>query len=372
MNIRNHSAKLSLGSFNFIKGVAISIIIFGHISLEFGMAELTWFYPLFFLLNFLKTPFIPLFFIISGYGFKANSTVRVLRKTAKSLIVPYILVMFAYSTLLPLSVYIRGHNLGAAVTTGISVALSFLLGLPIPGKVVWGYTLSHCAIVWFLLAAFWGYNILNLILKQQHIATQILSVIGCAICGYWLFRQDITYYCIPHGLIATTYFYVGYLLKKTKLLERGLPQKWMYYLWCLVAMLYATWGYFDLCYGDFAFFPVDYIGVVFLAVLLLYLGLYVEKFDWKIVNIISNVGVYSYWVLCIHGIEQKCLPWKRFAQLTQANPNIGFILSLIIKIMIITSGCIMIRKFSKWKYRKQKAFYERKKLCTGTDSKVRR
>lgn len=359
------SGKLSLGSFNFIKGVAICVIIFGHISLEFGIANLTWFYPLFFLLDFLKTPFMPLFFIISGYTFKKRPAAAVLKKAAKSLLVPYGIVMIAFGFLQPLLVYLRSHNIISAVNQCISVVLAFSLGLPIPGKIILGYKLSHCAIVWFLLAAFWGYNILNWILRQQRISCQIFLTIICAGLGYLLFRLNFTYFCIPHGLIAATYFYVGYFLKKTKLLERGLPHKWMYAVFTAIAIVYAFHGEFDLCYGKFAFFPMDYVGVIFLALLLLFVGIEIGNLDWKIFDAVHTVGAYSYWVLCIHSIEQKCLPWREFIQLTQSNPNLGFLLALIIKALIIISCCKMIKYVSKRKYRKHKKYYEQQNLYTG-------
>lgn len=359
------SGKLSLGSFNFIKGVAICVIILGHISLEFDIAKLSWFYPLFFLLDFLKTPFMPLFFIISGYTFKKRSMASLLKKTTQSLLVPYGIVMVVFAILQPLLMYMRSNNYTDAINNCISVTLAFLLGLPTPGKMLFGYKLYHCAIVWFLLAAFWGYNILNCILLQRRISVQILLVIACASLGYLLFQRNFYYFCIPHGLIAATYFYVGYFLKKTKLLERGLPHKWMYAVLTVIAVVYAFHGEFDLCYGKFAFFPMDYVGVIFLALLLLFLGIEIGNLDWKIFDAVHTVGAYSYWVLCIHSIEQKCLPWREFIQLTQSNPNLGFLLALIVKALIIISCCKMIKYVSKRKYRKHKKYYEQQNLYTG-------
>lgn len=359
------SGKLSLGSFNFIKGVAICVIILGHISLEFDIAKLSWFYPLFFLLDFLKTPFMPLFFIISGYTFKKRSMASLLKKTTQSLLVPYGIVMVVFAILQPLLMYMRSNNYTDAINNCISVTLAFLLGLPTPGKMLFGYKLYHCAIVWFLLAAFWGYNILNCILLQRRISVQILLVIACASLGYLLFQRNFYYFCIPHGLIAATYFYVGYFLKKTKLLERGLPHKWMYAVLTVIAVVYAFHGEFDLCYGKFAFFPMDYVGVIFLALLLLFVGIEIGNLDWKIFDAVHTVGAYSYWVLCIHSIEQKCLPWREFIQLTQSNPNLGFLLALIVKALIIIFCCKMIKYVSKRKYRKHKKYYEQQNLYTG-------
>lgn len=354
MNNPVSNTKITLGSFNLIKGISISAIIFGHIALEFDITQLTWFYPMFFILGIFKTSFVPLFFIISGYTHKKRSAVTMFRKTLRSLLIPYYVVMFVLTILHPVFTYFRTQNLAFSVNWGISVFLAFLLGIPIPGKNFLGFTLSHCSIVWFLLAAFWGYNILNFVLKQPRIIVQTLLVISLALLGYLLFLLDFTYFCLPHGLISVTYFYVGYVLKKLKVLERGLQHKWVYSVWLAIALLYSYWGKFDLCYGQFAFFPIDYVGVIFLALLLLVIGLYIGRLNWRIFDKIYAIGAYSHWVLCVHSIEQKCLPWKIYTNFLSSFPNSGFLLALMIKAIIIQSGCIAIRNYSKRKYRKRK------------------
>lgn len=356
---RNNN-RVSLGSFDFIKGIAICVVVLGHIALDFDVSRLTWFYPLFALMEFLKTPIMPLFFIISGYVFVPTSRRRTLKKMVRMFLLPYMLVTWAFSVLQTASTYIQTQNIEQTLDKYVSVTLAFLLGIPIPGKVIFGYRLSHCAIVWFLLALFWAYNILNQILRVKRTCHQIALVLGCAVLGYILFQVDFTYFCIPHGLIATGCFYAGYMLKKTKLLQKGLPAQWMYWAWVLIAVVYATWGEYDLCYGKFRCFPVDYVGVIFLALLLLVIGIRIGNSEWKGFDIVHSIGIYSYWVLCIHSIEQKCLPWKDFIRATEQYPNQGFILTLLMKAFIISGCCMLLRRLNRWKYRKQKIAYAKK------------
>lgn len=367
MKLDKRSNKICLGSFDFIKGAAICIVMIGHIALDFDLSRLNWFYPMFSLLWYIKTAIMPLFFIISGYLFVPTSRRITLQKMVRMFLLPYLMVTWVFGLIQTASTYIQTRSVGLALDRYVSVTLAFLLGIPIPGKVLFGYKLYHCAIVWFLLALFWAYNILNMILRAKRIRTQIALVLGCATLGYFLFLVDFTYFCIPHGLIAVGCFYAGYLLKKSNLLEKGLPKKWMYYVWVLVAVLYSIWGEYDLCYGKFRFFPIDYIGAIFLALLLLVIGIEIGRHDWKIVDIVSSVGIYSYWVLCIHSIEQKCLPWKNLIQVTERWPNHGFILTLLIKAVIIATFCKLIKKMNRLIYRKQKKAYVQRKLCSETD-----
>lgn len=353
------AVKMSLGSFNFIKGIAISTIILGHIALEFDIAQLTWFYPVFLAVGFFRTAFVPLFFIISGYTYKKTSFATTLSKAMRSLLIPYYVVTVVFTILLPAVTYLRTQNLESAADWGVSVALAFLLGIPIPGKQLLGLTLSHCSIVWFLLAAFWGYILLSLILKQRRTVVQTLLVIFCAVFGYLLFLMDFTYFCLPHGFISVTYFYVGYIIKNSSISEHILRRKWVSVLWVILSILYAFVGEFDLCYGKFAFFPMDYVGVIFLSLLLMAIGLYVGQLDWFFFDKIYAIGAYSHWVLCLHSIEQKCLPWKLYTQMTARFPNIGFFFALVIKVIIISTGCAVIRYYTKRQYRKYKRRNER-------------
>lgn len=363
--------KLCIGSFDLIKGFAICVVIFGHIATLFNVNKLTWFYPLLAVLEYLKTPIIPLFFIISGYGFFEKDLGAVLKKSARNLLIPYAVAMVLFCTLQPTVAILQGTELRDAIRKGLSILLAFLLGLPIPGKMLFGIRLSHCAIVWYLLSLFWAHNIVNVILKVKHTWVQPVVVIICAALGYWLFQLDMTYYCLPHGLIATSYVYLGYIIKKYRVIQkcgaiqRRFPAWIICTLWIVVAVLYADWGEFDLCYGKFTWFPGDYIGVAVLALLLLYAGIYLDQFDGAVLDCFRRIGVYSYWVFCIHSVEQKCLPWDKFIQLTANVPNVGFVSSLLIKVIIITVFCKIIKKVKKRNYRK-KVNYEESKLCSGT------
>lgn len=352
--------RIGIGSFSFIKGIAILVIVFGHIAREFDVNQLTWFRPLFVVLEFFKTPFIPVFFIISGYGFKMNSFPKILKRTIKTLIIPYIFVMLASCCMYPLITYIQTGNISLAIRSGIIWLFSFLLGLPKPGKVLFYHTFASCSSAWFLLALFWGQNILNWILKRKSsLRKQSIYVVGCGLLGYVLCVCDLTYFCIPQGMIAASYLYVGYLLKKYRLLEKKVNSPYVYVLWGIAAMIYAKYGYFDLCYGEFFCFIIDYVGVCILALLLIKVGIYIGNFNNLFLNLIKRIGLYSYWIICIHSVEQKCLPWKKFAVLTHSCPNLGFLVSLLIKALIIFSSCLAIKRVEKWKYGKTKKLYSK-------------
>lgn len=353
---------LNLGSFNFTKGFLLCLIILGHMSLEYGWERLSWFYPAFVLFGLLKTIPIPLFFLINGYGFKKQRPDSGFRKSVKSLILPYMAVMVVFCLCRFLSSYLTHRDWNYAWSRCLSYLIAFLLGIPETGKVIFGHPVLNCSIIWFFLALFWADNILNLILKQKKIVVQSTLVGCCAILGYVLLRFGFTYYCLPQGMIAVTYCYAGYVIKKTRVISRGLPYKWMYPAWVAIAVVYACWGEFDLCYGNFRFFPLDYIGVIFLSLLVLGVSIYIGQLDWRGLDVIKQVGAYSYWILCIHAVEQKCLPWEVWVEKTSDIPNLSFLATLIFKAALITGFCMLIRKLSRLQYRRKKVNYEKRKL----------
>jgi len=138
MNKPAASTKVSLGSFNFVKGIAISAIILGHIALEFDMAKLTWFYPLFIFCGIFKTAFIPLFFIISGYTYKKKPFAVTFKKTIRSLLIPYFVVMIAFTILHPAFTYIRTQNLHLLLIGQYRFSLLFFLAFRYPVNSCWG------------------------------------------------------------------------------------------------------------------------------------------------------------------------------------------------------------------------------------------
>lgn len=341
----------------------LCLIMLGHMStMEYDWESLTWFYPLFLVSGFLKTVPIPLFFLINGYGFKKQRLNKGFWRSLKSLIVPYFVVMVIFCPCHFLSSYLIYRDWEYAWSRFISYVIAFLFGLPKGGKVLFGYTVRNCSIIWFYLALFWADNLLNLILRCRKVITQSALVLGCGILGYMLLRLEFTYYCIPQGMIAVTYCYAGYVIKKTRIISRGLPHKWMYAAWIAIALAYACWGDYDLCNGTFRFFPVDYIGVIFLSLLVLWAGVYIGSFDWQGLDAVKQVGVHSYWILCIHAVEQKCLPWELWVERTSEIPNLGFLAAMMFKAALVTGCCMLIRRLSRLKYRWKKVCYERRKL----------
>lgn len=344
--------RFGLGSFDLVKGLAVICIILGHMSYFYDLEKMKYLMPLFLLLKPMGL-LIPMFFMVSGFGFKAKSAKSVLRFTFQGLISPYLWVMLIFCILYPITFYISYGSWQGALEYTRSYLIAFLLGIPKSGKVLWGHPVMHCSAIWFFLAAFVATNIFNLILKLEKKSFQGIAVLLCVILGYFLVIRDFNYFCIAQGLVSVGYFYFGYVLKKCRVLEYLMEHPWVYLILLPVTIFHVIWGNFNLCLGEFRYGIFECIGAGCGALLLLLFGISMERFEWKSLEVIRQIGAYSYWILCIHVIEDGCMQWDIFIN-HMPGQGIAYFLEIILKVLIITFGCVVLKKISRYQYKRRK------------------
>lgn len=356
--------KISLGSFDFAKGFLMILVILGHTvnSGNYNILCEKLFTNAPYLLN---SAFfiIPAFFIISGFGFKDKPAGKLIKKLFRDLIIPYLLVMLAIALVYPFSYYFQFHNWSESITITIRFLLAFALGIPEYGKVFLGYDVLSIYALWFFLTLFVAMNGLNLIIKIKNRAVQVCIVAVCALVGYSLLIREINYFCIPQGLIAIGYCYVGYLLKRFDLIEMKRNYTLVYVVLGAISLAEIKWGYFDLCLGNFKNGFLDCIAAGCGGVLFTSVSLRIGRFEWKGLDWIKQIGVYSYWILCIHTVEARLAQWNILAA-SMSSQGVAFILELAIKAGIIISVCHILKKISKYKYRRRVNRREKQRILT--------
>lgn len=219
-----------------------------------------------------------------------------------------------------------------------------------------GIEVRHNTAVWFFLALFIALNLLNLIIKCKKPAQRISLVIVCILAGYFLVLRGIDYYCIPQGLMAVGCCYVGYLLKKFNLLERGFTSGRPYLVLVPLFLIQGCFGKLNLATGEFQWGLLDYFAAIGSALLLLDVSLKADRFEGKVMNFIREIGAYSYWILCIHSVEETCMQWWLFAEI-MPNQLLACFCELLLKILILTAGCAILKKISQKKYRRRMLQY---------------
>lgn len=343
--------RITLGSFDLIKGIAMICIVLGHSTAEYrgyAIFQKSW---MRIILN-MGYCMIPALLFVSGYGFKEKTPIKILKYTYSKIIKPYLWVMIAIVILYPYVFYFDNLNWLQSVRISIGYTLAYLLGMSWCDFPIMGYEVQWIGAVWYLLASFIAINLVNLILKVKREVYQIILVGISFILGYVLFTKDFNYYCIPHGLIASGYFYLGYLFKKNKLMERCLNCIRTYIILVPIAVAELYWGYFDLNLGDFRYGIVDCIGVGFVGVLFALIYVRLGQIEWRALDWIRNVGIYSYWIFCIHTVDMAFPQWRTLS-VKIPNPLISFVTIVSIRVMIIVLGCLGIKRISKRQYQRR-------------------
>lgn len=345
--------KVNLGTFDLVKGLAMMFVVIGHMTSYYNLAKMPALIPAFRLIILTASGLMPLFFMISGYGFKEKPAGVMLKKTSRELLKPYLLVMLFIALLFPAIHFLSYRWWPGALGETVRYILAYLFGIAKPGKVLFGYSLYECTVVWFLLAMFWAMNILNLILRIKNTYIQAVLVAVCILAGRGLFIRDFTYYCLPQGLLAIGFCYVGYLFRKHKILERAKSTKALYgicLILFLITILQKRRDFFNLAYGQFEHFGIEYLGAVCSGILFLFLGAYSGSIEWRGLDWIKRIGIYTYWIMCIHSVEETCIPWYKWSNMMPDHQQIAFLMEICMKILVFSITCLVLKKISRNQY----------------------
>lgn len=356
--------RATLGTFNLAKGFAMICVVVGHSLQHYSIGKWSIITPFLLPLVF-GNALMPMFFLISGFGFRPKSAKAVLQRTTDELIKPYVVVMCAIALLFPVVHYLTFRWWPGAFQEATRYLLSFLFGVPSSGKVLFGYSLYECAVVWFLLAMFTAMNLLNVIINVKRRAVQILLVVLCILASQGLYALDFNYYCLPQGLAATGFCYIGYIIREYKLLDRLYASKRRFVIYLLLLLItirhIVVYGRFDLTCETYDDYLIEYFGALCSGVLLLCLLVRATQLDWNQLDGIKTIGTHSYWILCLHSVEHSCIPWYYWSEIMSNHQILGFLGELMVKTLIFTVGCWILKRRAQYKYlkRKQKYFANR-------------
>lgn len=344
--------RITLGTFDFIKGFAMVCIVLGHTINLYHTEQSVVLSVVPKVLRLFGPGLIPAFFIISGYGFKEKSPKTMLRTTFTSLIIPYLWVAAAFAVFCPVIHFMATRSLDASVRRGLGFAVSMLLGNT-KDRTLFGLYLPWWMPTWYLLTSFVSINVLNFIVKIKKPVHQYFAVLASIVLGYGFFVLDLHLFCIAQGLMAVGFFYLGYTIKKQKYLARWIKNIPVYALLLVATILQVIWGQFDLCSGTFRNVVLDYIGSSCAGVLFMLVGIQLGRLEWWILQWVKQIGIYSYWIICIHSFEANALPWSQWAERMLNHQLLAFVIELALKTCFIAVICMVLKEISKYKYRRR-------------------
>lgn len=343
--------RITLGTFDFVKGLAMIFIVLGHITYFHDPEQLLFYAPFIAVIQSMGF-LMPAFWMISSFTFKEKPVKKMLKESFNHYIVPYLWTAGVLLIVYFVMFYVFYRDWVGTADYTMRLLLALVLGIPKVGKLILGFEASHCPVIWFFLASFIAHNLLNGILKVKKTAAQVTLTAICVVAGYVLVIRDINYFCIPQGLLATGCCYIGFLLKKHRLLEKGLHKTWVYLALLPIALAHLIWGKLNICLGLFHYGLLDYFGGCCAAVLFLLAGVAISQRQWKGLRWIETIGVYSFWIMCVHAVENECMHWYL---LIDAIPDqhISFLMEIVLKAFLITAGCVILKQLQKTKYRRR-------------------
>lgn len=352
-----------MGTFDLVKGLSMILIVVDHMISHYDVAAFLpnnsalWIFA--FLIRLIGVGINPVFFVIRGYMFKEKPAQKMLKKSFSACIKPYIYMMLAVAVLYP-AVFSIQYGFGpAAFQQAARWVLAFLFGLHDPAvkqKVIFGIEVRACWVAWFLLAMFLASNVFNLILKVKKTAAQIALAMLSVVTGYVLSLTGFTYFCLPQGLIAVGYYCAGYMLRKTNFFDRKRSvQIGVCFLLLAVTVWEAIYGNCSLPYNEYKNGLLEFVGTCCAGSLLLILSLRLGQWEWKGLDWMKQIGIYAFWVMCIHGVELICLPWAKIVKAMPEHPLLAFAIEIALKVLIFAVSCTVLKRISQRKYQRMRA-----------------
>ena len=82
-------------------------------------------------------------------------------------------------------------------------------------------------------------------------------------------------------------------------------------------------------------------------------GVKVGQLDWKVLDWIKGIGMYSYWIFCVHNVDMALPQWHSLANMGN-KPLLSFALAIAIRAAEITIACVIIKRITEQNYIRRK------------------
>lgn len=339
--------------FNFAKGIGMLLIMFAHSFSYYSYDNII----VLAIYAFLFYGMMPMFYMISGFGFKKRSVKSCMIQRARFLLKPYCYVTIAIAFIFPLIHFGFFRYWQDAFKEMLKEVLAFILGISYhSGFTIGNLELYDCGSMWFILSLFNAWIILNFILHISKVWIQRVLVVCCVLLGWVAALLGLCFWCLSPSFITVGYLYVGMELREHNILQRKLP-KLLYVVLLIFWIIGARFGYVNMAYNLWKLGVVDILLAGVVGFLLVRIFSFLNHTDGVIVEKIREIGFYSLYIMCIHTVESICIPWYLFAEKFSKYPFLGMVLQWILRCILVFLVCYIIRK--------------RKKILTFINNKVR-
>lgn len=335
-----------IGMFNVYKGVLMFIILLGHsITTYFHY----WEYdilsnPLIMALGLFGKIFIygiaPSFFMLCGYGVRKMPVLNTARHQAKYFLKPYFLVAAVTVILILAKTIVAGGSIGESLRY---YGLPYLLAYCPGERPFLGVEMSSIGPIWFFVTFFFSTILLNVVLKEDRMWIQIALLVMVAAIGVTL-RYVTLPFCFQQTLICTGYMYVGWLMKKKKLLAEKIP---LYFLILSLVFILgiSLKGNVEVSQNVWEQGLTDLVASYFAGFLLLLVGYQAGRFRGRVASWLAWMGQNALYICCIHTVAYTILPWDQLAAVFAEQKILGACLEMLIHFIIAVGGTMLLNAY---------------------------
>lgn len=329
-----------LGMFDLVKGLGMVLIVVGH-TFNLGYIANSSFAPVFFVLAaMIGGAMMPAFMMASGYGLRKMNTLKCIRQQTKMMLVPYGYTLLGTTALHLLTRYWLTRSVRATLRMTWQVVGGFLMALP-SAKEVHGLLYYTCGPMWYMIAIYLGWIILNFLMEkvpEKHLPFAVLLTVTL---GWGLGLLQFTYFCLPQAMIASGFLYAGYMLKKTKAFQSGwIPAHWYLYIIAAAVTILTSFliGNLDnMAEGAWNLGVISILINVFLGTGIMYLLLLVNDMQFIGKHVFFSIGRNSLYVFAVHTAEMHGIPWYLIQEKLSNSPLLANLITLILRTVFITA-----------------------------------
>ena len=288
---QNKTLKKSINYIDNARGIAIILMVVGHVVSGYKRAIIFSFH-------------MPLFIIISGFFFKPGRNLKEeITNIFKKLIIPYIvsIIIIHIVRALVIGDNINILNILEQIILAYSNKKTFFQDVETVGVLWFIPFLAMCKII------FWS---INKISKDNEVIKACLCLI-CTMVGILLEKMEIYLpWSFDIVLASIIFYYIGYFMKKNEVLEEILEN---YKILLCIVVLYivgAMFGYIELAIRKYPFGLICYITAISGTIIVFKISKIIEEISKIMTKILCWYGKNSMYILCAHFLEMGIIPYN--------------------------------------------------------------
>ena len=303
---RKYGVSSSLGMFDAAKGLSMFLIILGHSITDPSKSATS--ILLLMLAYIVAIGLMPMFYIISGYGFRGEKNVSCMKKQLSFLLKPYLVLAVATILCSLIKMAIMSEYTMQDVK---SLVVSFLTFSTIGGTIGGVETIS-VGPIWFCIELCIAWIILNLIFSLKNKKAIYISLAILMIVGVLSERLPYNIYGRTQFIPAVFFIFVGYLLRDKKLFQKENKYTCLKYVAVvIVAVLVIMINGVVVAASNYMgrYYVLGVLSAASMGVVLLRLYMILNsKVNMKL---FKKIGRNTYDIIYIHNFEYLVVPWDK-------------------------------------------------------------